>query len=71
MYAGQVVIFFLRKMKLLLQLPKLKLSFCMERRNAREYWDCTLQALTFENDLGPNLIVDDGGDATLLISQRI
>ena len=32
-----------------------------------EYWDCTLQALTFDNHLGPNLLVDDGGDATLLI----
>ena len=32
-----------------------------------EYWDCTLQALTFKNNQGPNLIVDDGGDATLLI----
>ena len=32
-----------------------------------EYWDCTLQALTFDGNLGPNLIVDDGGDATLLI----
>ncbi|MDC0878782.1 adenosylhomocysteinase [Candidatus Marinimicrobia bacterium] len=32
-----------------------------------EYWDCTFQALTFENNSGPNLLVDDGGDATLLI----
>jgi len=32
-----------------------------------EYWWCTLQALTFPDDNGPNLIVDDGGDATLLI----
>jgi len=32
-----------------------------------EYWDCTLQALTFDKNLGPNLLVDDGGDATLLI----
>jgi len=32
-----------------------------------EYWDCTLKALTFDNHLGPNLLVDDGGDATLLI----
>jgi adenosylhomocysteinase len=32
-----------------------------------EYWDCTLQALTFDGNLGPNLLVDDGGDATLLI----
>ena len=32
-----------------------------------EYWDCTLQAIALINNLGPNLIVDDGGDATLLI----
>ncbi len=32
-----------------------------------EYWWCTLQALTFPGDKGPNLIVDDGGDASLLI----
>ena len=32
-----------------------------------EYWWCTLQALTFPKNQGPQLIVDDGGDATLLI----
>ncbi|MCH7612118.1 MAG: adenosylhomocysteinase [Candidatus Marinimicrobia bacterium] len=32
-----------------------------------EYWWCTIQALTFPDESGPNLIVDDGGDATLLI----
>ncbi|MBH09351.1 MAG: adenosylhomocysteinase [Candidatus Marinimicrobia bacterium] len=32
-----------------------------------EYWWCTLQALTFPDSSGPDLIVDDGGDATLLI----
>ena len=32
-----------------------------------EYWWCTLQALTWEDGKGPNLIVDDGGDATLMI----
>jgi|TARA_Y100000294_G_C8550907_1_gene335244 adenosylhomocysteinase len=32
-----------------------------------EYWQCTLQALTFPERGGPDLIVDDGGDATLLI----
>ena len=32
-----------------------------------QYWWCTLQALTFNTHEGPNLIVDDGGDATLLI----
>ncbi len=33
----------------------------------QEYWECTLEALSFPNNLGPNIIVDDGGDATLLI----
>ncbi|GHV02471.1 adenosylhomocysteinase [Bacteroidia bacterium] len=32
-----------------------------------DYWWCTAQALSFPGGLGPNLIVDDGGDATLLI----
>ncbi len=32
-----------------------------------EYWWCTLQALIFDGHKGPNVIVDDGGDATLMI----
>ncbi|NTV61811.1 MAG: adenosylhomocysteinase [Chlorobiaceae bacterium] len=32
-----------------------------------EYWWCTRQILEFEDGKGPNLIVDDGGDATLMI----
>lgn len=32
-----------------------------------EYWDCTLQALTWKDRDGPDMIVDDGGDATGLI----
>ena len=32
-----------------------------------EYWWCTVQALSFPEGNGPNLIVDDGGDATLLL----
>ena len=32
-----------------------------------EYWDCTLLAIKHEHGKGPQLIVDDGGDATLLI----
>ena len=32
-----------------------------------EYWDMTFKALDFPNGQGPQLIVDDGGDATLLV----
>jgi adenosylhomocysteinase len=32
-----------------------------------EYWECTFKALSFPDGNGPNLIVDDGGDATMLI----
>jgi len=32
-----------------------------------EYWECTWDALRWGDNLGPQLIVDDGGDATLLI----
>ena len=32
-----------------------------------EYWWCTLQALIWSDGSGPNLILDDGGDATLLV----
>ena len=32
-----------------------------------DYWDCTYRALTWPDGKGPQLIVDDGGDATLLI----
>ncbi len=32
-----------------------------------EYWDCTLDAVTFPGGKGPQLVVDDGGDVTLLI----
>jgi adenosylhomocysteinase len=41
--------------------------FAWKGETLEEYWWCTLQALSFPNKLGPNLIVDDGGDATLLI----
>ena len=32
-----------------------------------EYWECTLKALKFGDNQGPQIIVDDGGDATLMI----
>jgi adenosylhomocysteinase len=41
--------------------------FAWKGESLGEYWECTLQALSFPGDKGPNLIVDDGGDATLLI----
>ena len=41
--------------------------FAWKGETLEEYWWCTAQALTFPGDKGPNLIVDDGGDATLLV----
>jgi adenosylhomocysteinase len=41
--------------------------FAWKGETLEEYWWCTLQALSFPGGKGPNLIVDDGGDATLLI----
>lgn len=34
-----------------------------------EYWWCTLQALSWQDGNGPDLIVDDGGDATLMLHE--
>jgi adenosylhomocysteinase len=41
--------------------------FAWKGETLEEYWWCTAQALNFPEGLGPNIIVDDGGDATLLI----
>jgi len=41
--------------------------FAWKGETLEEYWDCTYSALTWPDGKGPNLIVDDGGDATLLI----
>ena len=41
--------------------------FAWKGESLEEYWDCTFRALAFPKGLGPELIVDDGGDATLLI----
>jgi len=41
--------------------------FAWKGESLEEYWWCTLQALSFPDGKGPQLIVDDGGDATLFI----
>ena len=41
--------------------------FAWKGETLEEYWQCTFEAISFGKNLGPNLIVDDGGDATLLI----
>ena len=40
--------------------------FAWKGESLKEYWWCTLQALNFPGGKGPTLIVDDGGDATLM-----
>ncbi|MBN2069144.1 MAG: adenosylhomocysteinase [Opitutales bacterium] len=41
--------------------------FAWKGETLEEYWWCTYQAMTWPDGKGPQLIVDDGGDATLLI----
>ena len=41
--------------------------FAWKGETAEEYWECTWKALCHEGGKGPQLIVDDGGDATLLL----
>ena len=41
--------------------------FAWKGETLEEYWWCTAQALSFPGDKGPNLLVDDGGDASLMV----
>jgi len=41
--------------------------FAWKGETLEEYWWCTEQALTWPDGLGPNMLLDDGGDATLLV----
>ena len=45
--------------------------FAWKGETLKEYWECTIKALTFPDGSGPNLIVDDGGDATLMIHKGV
>ena len=45
--------------------------FAWKGETLEEYWQCTLDALTHPGNAGPELIVDDGGDATLLIHKGV
>lgn len=45
--------------------------FAWKGETLEEYWDCTKRALTWQDGKGPQLIVDDGGDATLLIHKGV
>lgn len=41
--------------------------FAWKGESLEEYWWCTAQALSFPGGKGPNLLVDDGGDASLMV----
>ena len=41
--------------------------FAWKGETLEDYWECTYRALTWDDGKGPQLIVDDGGDATLLV----
>ena len=45
--------------------------FAWKGETLEEYWWCTEQALTWPDGDGPNMILDDGGDATLLIHKGV
>ncbi len=45
--------------------------FAWKGETLEEYWWCTEQALTWPDGSGPNLIVDDGGDATLFVHEGV
>src|SRR3989440_7547702 len=41
--------------------------FAWKGESLQEYWWCTYQAISFPDGKGPQMVVDDGGDVTLLI----
>src|SRR5689334_12556091 len=51
--------------------PKGTPVFAWKGETLAEYWWCTDQLFDFGDGLGPNMIVDDGGDATLLVHKGV
>ncbi len=45
--------------------------FAWKGETLEEYWWCTSQLFDFGDGLGPNMLVDDGGDATLLVHKGV
>lgn len=45
--------------------------FAWKGMTLKDYWECAEKALTFEDGTGPDMIVDDGGDATLMIHKGV
>ncbi len=44
--------------------------FAWKEETEEEYWWCTGQTLLFDNDQGPNMILDDGGDLTQYVHDK-
>jgi adenosylhomocysteinase len=51
--------------------PQGRPVFAWKGETLEEYWWCTDQVFQFADGLGPNMIVDDGGDATLMVHQGV
>jgi adenosylhomocysteinase len=45
--------------------------FAWKGETLEEYWDCTDKALSWPDGAGPNMLLDDGGDATLLVHKGL
>ncbi len=53
------------------QNPQGPAVFAWKGETLPEYWDCTFRCLTWPDGSGPHMLVDDGGDATLLIHKGL